>query len=725
MRKLFKIIFLFFILSLFSFKYPFILPILLIPIFIIKRKDFIIFYLIFIFSGIFRVYFFEPQSFIKTNLNSLKGTVVSFEKEKSFILKTDSGKFLIYKNGDFDLYPNDYIKVDGYTLDSYKGNPHEESYYIFNLTEGIKGFFYADKITIIKKDNSLISNIRIKLYKNFNKFGKTGELLKGFVLGGETVDSEIKDIFKLSGLIHIFAISGIHISILSQFFSLILNPLIVIFILFIYLFLILFPISASRTFFMYSFYLFGKTFKKEIDNLNTLLLSAIILILINPLNIISPSFLLTFVSTLSLITISEKMKSNLLKIFISPVFITFGSFPILIYFFPYFSLTTIISNTIFIPILSILLPIFFFFSLISIFLENILILLKPILNLLEKFVLFLSSFPISSIGIKKPNLIFIISFFMLYFLLILIFINEINYKKSKKLITIISFLIIISFLYPYFYEFNRFKIIFFDVGEGDSILIKTPQNKTILIDGGGSSNKNKRSPGLRVLYSLKRMGINKIDYLIFTHDDIDHIEGLFHIVKREKVKTLFYPYAPINKDGIDLIKYLENENTQIKKLKRGDNFNIGNVKFYVLNPYQGGKDYLRANDNNNSICILLRFENRKILLTGDIENEAIEEIYNIYPDLINNVDIFKVPHHGSKNSFNINFYDTLDPKISIISVGPNTFNHPSNEIINYLLSLNSKIFRTDLDGAIEIEIYKNRMNIKNYNFSEIIINLFD
>jgi competence protein ComEC len=221
------------------------------------------------------------------------------------------------------------------------------------------------------------------------------------------------------------------------------------------------------------------------------------------------------------------------------------------------------------------------------------------------------------------------------------------------------------------------------------------------------------------------MGINKIDYLIFTHDDIDHIEGLFHIVKREKVKTLFYPYAPINKDGIDLIKYLENENTQIKKLKRGDNFNIGNVKFYVLNPYQGGKDYLRANDNNNSICILLRFENRKILLTGDIENEAIEEIYNIYPDLINNVDIFKVPHHGSKNSFNINFYDTLDPKISIISVGPNTFNHPSNEIINYLLSLNSKIFRTDLDGAIEIEIYKNRMNIKNYNFSEIIINLFD
>lgn len=149
------------------------------------------------------------------------------------------------------------------------------------------------------------------------------------------------------------------------------------------------------------------------------------------------------------------------------------------------------------------------------------------------------------------------------------------------------------------------------------------------------------------------------------------------------------------------------------------------MKFFVLNPYPKGKEYLRANDNNNSLCILTEYKNFKILLTGDIENEVIEEIYSLYPDKLKDIFIFKVPHHGSKNSYNENFYSILNPEISIVSVGPNRFDHPSNEIINYLLSLKSKIFRTDKDGAIEIEIFKDKFIIKNYNFSEITINLFD
>ncbi|MBC7195594.1 MAG: MBL fold metallo-hydrolase [Caldisericia bacterium] len=300
-----------------------------------------------------------------------------------------------------------------------------------------------------------------------------------------------------------------------------------------------------------------------------------------------------------------------------------------------------------------------------------------------------------------------------------------NFKKTKIFIIFISIFIIISFFYPYFYEFNKFKILFFDVGEGDSIFIKTPHNKTFLIDGGGTSQKDRKSPGIRVLDSLKRIGINKIDYLLFTHEDSDHIEGLLHIVKREDVKYLLYPSCPINSYGIDLIKILEKRDTKIYKLKRGDDFEIDNLKIFVINPQDGGKDYLRANDNNNSLCVLLKYENFKILLTGDIENEVIEEIYNLYPDLISNVDIFKIPHHGSKNSFSTKFYDLLDPKISILSVGPNNFNHPSKEIIDYLKSLNSEIYNTQFNGAIEIEINKNKLKVKTYNFSDMIINLFD
>lgn len=412
MRKLFRLIFLFFLLSLFSIKYPFLIPIFLLPIIFIKRKDFIIFYLIFIISGILRVCFYETPKFLELKENSIKGVVVSYERENSFILKNELGKFLIYKNSDFSLNPGDFVSVEGNFLNEFKGNPGEESYYIYLLTEGIRGSFYANKINILRREEGFIYKLREKIYENLNLLNKSFEIFKGLILGGKTVDSEIKEIFKYSGTIHLFAISGIHLSILGGFFSLFLNPLIVIFLLFVYLFIILFPISALRAFFMYSFYLLAKISKREVDTLNTLLFSVMILILINPINIISPSFLLTFISTLSIITISEKFKNHFLNFLITPLFITFGTFPIIIYFFPFFSFITLISNIVIIPLISIILPIAFFFSLISLLIKDILLILKPLAILIEKIILFFSNLPLSSIGIKSQHPFFLFFIFL-------------------------------------------------------------------------------------------------------------------------------------------------------------------------------------------------------------------------------------------------------------------------------------------------------------------------
>lgn len=213
--------------------------------------------------------------------------------------------------------------------------------------------------------------------------------------------------------------------------------------------------------------------------------------------------------------------------------------------------------------------------------------------------------------------------------------------------------------------------------------------------------------------------------MIFTHEDSDHAEGLFHVIEREKILILGYPEIEFSSFGRDLIKELEKQKVSKISLKRGDIFEIDGVKFNVLNPISNGKDYQRANDNNNSLCILLNYKNFSALLSGDIEKESIEEIYKLYPDLIKDITIFKVPHHGSKNSFNLDFFNLLRPKFSIISVGPNSFNHPSKEILDILEGINSNILRTDEDGAIEIETNGYKMKIKNYNFSEMIINLFD
>lgn len=725
MRKLFRLIFIFFLLSLFGFKYPFFLIFLPLPLIFIKRRDFLIYYLIFIISGLIRVYFYKPVFYKNFNKEYLIGSVVSFENDNSFILKSDVGKFLIYKKGEFNLNPYDEVKVEGYFFNDKGGNPGEESFYLYKQSEGIIGTFFCKNIEVIQKDDSILSNIRSIFYSNIKSLGIIGELIEGFIFGGKGVDSNIKDEFKYSGVLHIFAVSGLHILFIATFLSFFLHPFFVIFLLFIYLTLILFPLSALRAFIMFSFYLIGKRFYREADSLNLLLFSAIIIILINPINIISISFLLTFFSSLSIITIIEKFKNNFLRFILFPIFINFGNFPILIYFFPFFSFISFISNLIIIPIVSLLLPVLFFFMILSILINNILFILKPIILILYKIILFFSNFPFSDFGLKKPSTISLILFFLLYFLFIIYLNSNINFKKFGFLFIILIISVTISFLYPYISDFGKMRITFFDVGEGDSILIKTPLNKYILIDGGGTSYKEKSSPGLRVLNSLKRLGINKLDLMIFTHEDADHIEGLFYIIEREKIKNIGYPDIELSYYGKDLINKLEKQSTNKLNLKREDSFEIDDLKFIILNPIKNGKDYLRANDNNNSLCILLEYKNFTCLLTGDIEVEAINEIYKIYPDLIRNITILKVPHHGSKNSYNIDFFNLIRPEYSIISVGQNSFGHPSDDTLKILSDINSKIFRTDDDGAIEIEIKNNKIKILTHNFSDIMINLFE
>jgi len=357
--------------------------------------------------------------------------------------------------------------------------------------------------------------------------------------------------------------------------------------------------------------------------------------------------------------------------------------------------------------------------------NNILTILQPIFIIFYKIILFFSNLPSAAFGVKKPSVIFLILFFSLFFLFILYLNSNFEIKRYRPLFIILIISVIVSFIYPYISDFGKMRITFFDVGEGDSILIKTPNNKYILIDGGGTFYKEKSSPGIRVLNSLKRLGINKIDLLTFTHEDSDHTEGLFHIIKREEVEYIAYPDVELINYGKDLINILEKQNVKKIDLKRGDSFEIDGLEFVILNPISGGKDYLRANDNNNSLCILLKYKNFSVLLTGDIEVEAINEIYKLYPDLINDLTLLKVPHHGSKNSYDMNFFNLIGPKYSIISVGSNVFGHPSDDILDLLSSINSKILRTDEDGAIEIEIKDNKIKIDTYNFSETISNLFE
>lgn len=231
-----------------------------------------------------------------------------------------------------------------------------------------------------------------------------------------------------------------------------------------------------------------------------------------------------------------------------------------------------------------------------------------------------------------------------------------------------------------------------DVGQGDSALIELPFFQgNILIDTGGSQysdiNKYVITP------FLKSRGIKKIDYLILTHGDYDHMGASYELIKSYNVGKII-----IN-------SYEDNELE--KKLKNVYHFNkntlkINNYTFYFLNT-------ANRDENEDSLIIYTKLNNYKFLFMGDASINNEEYLLNTYN--LNSIDFLKVGHHGSNTSSSKKFIDTIKPNNSLISVGKNNFyGHPSKEILNNLK--NSNIYRTDINGGIEIVLYKNKYQIK-------------
>jgi len=724
LRKLFPVIFIFFLISLFSLKFLFLLPIVFIPLFFVRRKDFILFFIIFITIGIIRSGFFTFPSFENPKTDTLMGKVVSFEKRTSLEIKTEHGRVTVYKNRIYDLKPLDEVEVRGEFINDFGGNPGEESFVLYSISKNSILKFYARDIRVRKRNNSIISRIRNRINSNLNLLPEKYSFVRGIFMGGGSIEREIKEKFKYAGVMHLLAVSGLHLSILSMFLSFIFPPILVVVILFLYLSLILFPVSAVRAFIMISVYLIGKSFYRDVDTLNSLLFGAMIILFINPLSIISPSFLLTFLATFSIISIMSSIKSKLKQLLlVSPVSL-FGVFPVIIYYFPIFSLIFFVSNIVISPIFTLFLPLSFVITLLSLIDKNFIFLIEFPADIFMKVIDFFSKTPISYIGIKKPHLLFIVSYLLLF--LIVVLRKNWNIRINFEKVIFISLIVVIafSFIYPYYVERNILKVVFFDVGEGDSIFIKLPSGKTVLIDGGGTLNDRKVSPGERVLDSLKRMGVNRLDMMIFTHEDADHIEGLFHVIDKELVKSIYGPHVSLGEIARRLIIIGKDKGARFFLLKRGDILNLDkDTKLYVLNPAEGGKDYGRAYDNNNSLFLVLRYKDFSLVLSGDVEKEGLNEICEVFPEFITNVSVYKVSHHGSKFSLSEEFFNLMSPRISVISVGPNSFGHPSQSIIDSLTEVGSKIYRTDLDGAIELRVYKEKMIIKRYNFLYILKSL--
>ena len=436
----------------------------------------------------------------------------------------------------------------------------------------------------------------------------------------------------------------------------------------------------------------NKLLKLNINIINLFYITLIILLLINPNYIFNTGFILSFTITYFILIYSNKTKNtNILKI----SFISFlSSLPIIINMSYKINIIGFLNNILFIPYVS---YIIFPLTLITFIIPKLTILLNPLISIME--ILSKISTNVLSINLIFQKLTFIE--ILIYYIILFIIIN-----KNKKFFYII---LLIIFLYIKPIIIHEKNVYFLDVGQGDSTLI-TLNNKTILIDTGGIIKYEKEPWQTRqkeynqidtIITFLKSKSIKKIDYLILTHGDYDHMGNAINLAEKFKIKKVIFNCGVLNKLEQELIKLLDKKNINYSSCIKELNINSNKLLFLKNKEYD--------NENDNSSVIYTELNNYKFLFMGDAGVKVEEDLIKKYN--LKDIDVLKVGHHGSKTSSSKMFIDEINPNYSIISVGKNNrYGHPNDIVLENLED--SKIYRTDQDGSIMFEIKSDKLQIK-------------
>ena len=230
-----------------------------------------------------------------------------------------------------------------------------------------------------------------------------------------------------------------------------------------------------------------------------------------------------------------------------------------------------------------------------------------------------------------------------------------------------------------------------DVGQADSILITTPSNKNMLIDGGDEDSA-------KIIKSyLKNKKVKNLDVVIATHPDSDHIGSLDYIIDNFDVEKIYMPNQTTDSECyINLSDSCNKKNLKVNYLSKDDSFNLDDsTNIYVLSP-----SYITDNNNSNSIVLNISYKNNNFLFTGDCEESNEIDMINSYN--LEDIDFLKVAHHGSYTASSLTFLEETTPDIAVISCGyKNSYGHPHKSTLDNLESVDAKIFRTDQNGSMQ------------------------
>ncbi len=601
-------------------------------------------------------------------------------------------------------------------------------------------------------------------------------IMKAILLGDKAfMNSEIKEAYKNNGIIHILAVSGLHISLMGMGLYRLLRKIklsnltasfLAIIIMYLYGQMCGMSSSAFRAVFMFAIRMLAPLIGRTYDMLSSLALAELLLLIDKPLLVYNSGFLFSFGAVLGIALVMPSLEfaslkvpdplkaplkfaddpdprhfENLINVIRSSLFVSVSVFlvtlPVYMSFYYTYPIYSIFLNLLILPMMTPLMMIGMGMMLVG----DLIPMLGKIIGLSVHFILRMIGL-LCDVASGIPGKTWYVGHaaswkICIYYILIALSIviwniqtDEEHIKKPKplsgeaslKLFMIIDALrlglFVLAFLILVINPKNGLEVTVMDVDQGDGILI-TAGGDNILIDGGSTGRKNVGK--YSIIPYLKYQGIGTLDAAIITHEDEDHVSGVFEIMDDMekggiKIKNLILPDTDESCRGDNYHKLQERANAlniKINYISCGEKISFSEVSFLCINPE---KNMITDGANAYSTVLLMKYGSFSALFTGDVEEEGENHILSDIrsnEDMFRNLTMLKVAHHGSMYTTDEELLSLLKPKFAVISCGRNNrYGHPHDELLRRLLNAGTKIYRTDQSGAISINVRKNRIDIR-------------
>lgn len=596
-------------------------------------------------------------------------------------------------------------------------NPGQFDQKLYYQSQGIGYTFQVQESRCLTKPKfsfgEAVACFRLHLKKQLSKYLNERErgILSAVFLGDKSIlREEDQKLYQKNGISHILAISGLHISMIgmtiyrnlrkrggSYLISGICSSSFIVF----YGMLTGFGVSAKRAIIMFLVLVLGEILGRVYDMASAMALAGILLLLSNPLLAFQASFLLSFgaVCGISMVyPILQKVfswKQKWFQTILCSISINLVTYPILVHFYYEYPIYSMALNLIVVPLMKWVM-IFGFLSLGASYLWLPLsrILSIPVFLVLECYEVlgtWILKLPGAMQNFGREQLW---QLWLYYGILLLVL--GILWYGGKRLVSlgIPLALILVSLRIR-----GNLEIVMLDVGQGDGIFLRMPSKTTCFIDGGSSNVK--KVGEYRILPFLKYQGSRHLDYVIFSHLDTDHISGIEELLEAQEISIgcmLLPDLKNPDENYLKMVALAQEQGIMVKTIGQGDYFLDQDVRIQCLWPEKGRT---WTDKNEGSAVLQLSYGDFSMLFTGDL-GEAGEKAL-LEGNVLEDVDVWKVSHHGSKYSGSSLFLTQILPEISLISVSENnSYGHPSTELLERLEKIHSRVYETAKKGAISI-----------------------